>query len=254
MMENRTWGSVGGPGFGAMPYLASLARTCGFYSDWVQTNAAQSSLTQYIGLTSGIDNLHTVNDCSPSPGCSSTDDNIFRQIRQSGGTARSYVGGTSTTCNAAGNAPKHIPALYYRGTYQDITGTHNDADFCATEVRPLTELDPNHLPTFAFITPTLCNDGHDCPNDTVDAWTREHLGAILAGTDYQAGTTAVFVLWDESRPVPNLLIAPSALPGPLPATASHADAMRTFEDLLGLPILQQGQLLTATSLRTTAHL
>src|SRR5262249_31579344 len=157
---------------------------------WTQTNARQSSLTQYIGLTSGVDNPRTVNDCSPSSACSSNDDNIFRQVRATGGTARSYVEGAPGPCSAVGNAAKHVPALYYRGSYQDGSGSHADSDFCATEVRPATDLDPDHLPTFAMITPDMCNDGHDCPNATVDAWARVHVGAILGGADYLAGTTA----------------------------------------------------------------
>jgi len=35
---------------------------------------------------------------------------------------------------------------------------------------------------------------------------------MLDGTDYRAGNTAVFVLWDERDPEPNVLIAPSAQP------------------------------------------
>ncbi len=252
MMENRTWSRVGGAGFGSMPYFAGLAKHCAFYADWTETNRGQDSLTQYIGLTSGVDNPRTVNDCSPSARCSSTDDNIFRQVRQSGGTARSYVEGASQPCSAAGNASKHVPALYYRGVYQDPAGTHDDSDFCTTEVRPAGELDPNNLPTFAMVTPNLCNDGHDCPNSTVDDWARVHLAAILASDDYRGGSTAVFVLWDESAPVPNLLIAPSAGAGPREGTGSHAAALRTIEELLGLPVLAQGQLPAAPDLRASA--
>jgi hypothetical protein len=252
MMENRTWSKVGGPGFGAMPYLAGLARQCAFYAQWFETNPRQSSLTQYIGLTSGVDNARTVNDCRPSAACSSTDDNIFRQVRRAGGTARSYVEGAPEPCSAAGNAARHVPALYYQGAYQDVTGTHRDSDFCAAEVRPAGELDPNHLPTFTMVTPTLCNDGHDCPNSTVDGWARTHIGSLLAGDDYRAGTTAVFVLWDEDEPVPNLVIAPSAQPGPRDGVASHAAALATIELVLGVPGLADGSARGLPDLRASA--
>ena len=254
MMENRTWSEVGGPGFGAMPYLASLAKQCAFYPNWTETNPDQSSLTQYIGLTSGVDNPRTVDDCSPSPSCSSTDANIFRQVRQSGGVARTYVEGATSGCSAGANAVRHVPALYYRGTYSDATGTHNDAEFCDAEVRPATELDPSHLPTFAIVIPSLCNDGHDCPNAAVDEWARVQVAALLAGSSYQSGTTAVLVLWDEDFPVPNLLIAPSAHPGPIPGDASHAAALKTIEALLGLGALPQGQLASAADLRASSGL
>ena len=254
VLENRTWSDVGGPGFGAMPYLAGLARSCAYYPQWTETNRQQDSLTQYIGLTSGVDNPRTVDDCEPSASCSSTDDNIFRQVRQAGDTARSYVEDATQACSVGSNAAKHIPALYYRGTYTDASGSHRDSDFCATEVRPFTELDPDHLPTFSMITPNLCDDGHDCANATVDSWLREHLGAILAGDTFRAGSTAVFVLWDEDRPVPNLIVAPSAQPGPRAGAASHAAALKTIELMLGLPVLSQGQLPAAGDLRASAPL
>ena len=107
-------------------------------------------------------------------------------------------------------------------------------------MRPASEFDPNHLPTFAMIAPTLCHDGHDCPNADVDSWLRGFVQPILDGADYRAGRTAVFVLWDEDRPVPNLLVAPSARPGPISAPASHAAALVTIETLLGLPTLAPG--------------
>ena len=252
MMENRTWSQVGGPGFDSMPYLSSLAEHCAYYAQWSNTNPEQDSLTQYIGLTSGVDNPATVNDCSPSAACSSHDDNIFRQVRVAGGTARTYVEGADQPCSAVGNAAKHVPALYYRGTYQDATGTRNDADFCDAEVRPATEFDPNNLPTFAMFVPTLCNDGHDCPNSSVDAWARVHIAALLDGGDYRAGNTAVFVLWDERDPEPNLLITPSAQPGPRSGAGSHASALRTIEELLSVPVLDRGQVADARDLRASA--
>ena len=203
--ENRTWSNVG-LGFSAttMPYLHSLASQCSYFSDWTETNTGQNSLTQYIGETSGVSNPNTVNDCNPSTSCRSTDDNIFRQVRVAGGTARNYVEGATTGCSASGNAAKHIPALYYFGTYTDGTGSHNDHDFCNTEVRPYSEFDVNNLPTYAFITPTLCNDGHDCNDATVDAWASTNIQRVLDSAAYKAGTVAVFVWYDEDHPVPNL--------------------------------------------------
>ncbi len=243
--ENRTWDQVGGVGFGDLPWLSQLAAGCSVYTGWRETNPEQNSLTQYIGLTSGVDNPATVDDCQPSGRCRSTDDNIFRQVRTAGGTARTYVEGASEPCSAKGNAAKHVPALYYQGG--------DDPAHCADEVRPLAELDPDHLPTYAMIVPDLCHDGHDCGNDTVDAWLADHLGPMLGGADYRAGTTAVFVLWDEDRPVPNLVIAPTATASQLSlGGAGHAAALRTMEELLGLPLLAGAA--EAPSLRASANI
>jgi len=251
--ENRTWSNVG-LGFSAttMPYLHGLAGQCSYFSDWSETNSSQSSLTQYIGATSGVSNPNTVNDCSPSTSCRSTDDNIFRQVRVAGGTARNYVEGATTGCSAGGNAAKHIPALYYFGTYADGTGSHSDHDFCNTEVRPYSEFDVNNLPTFAFVTPTLCNDGHDCGDATVDAWASTNIQRVLSSAAYQAGTVAVFVWYDEDHPVPNAQIAPTGHAGDITQTGigSHASMLKTIEDMLGVPFMNQGQLPGATDLRS----
>ena len=253
MNENRTWTGgrtpAVGMGFSAtnMPFLHGLATKCTYYSDWAETNATQNSLNQYIGLTSGVANTSTVNDCNPSATCESTDNNIFRQIRVAGLTPRSYVDGATQPCSAAGNAAKHIPALYYKGG--------DDASHCTAEVRPLSELDVAKLPTLSFITPTLCNDGHDCPDSTVDNWDKVMLTSILNGATYAAGSTIVVVMYDEDQPVPNLIIAPTAHAGEITSVAgSHADLLKTIELALGLPVMNQGQLPTAASLRTSAHI
>jgi hypothetical protein len=249
--ENRTWSNVG-LGFSTMPYLNSLASQCSYFSDWTETNTSQNSLTQYIGETSGVNNTSTVNDCNPSPSCQSTDNNIFRQVRQAGGTARNYVEGATSGCSATGNAAKHVPGLYYFGTYTDGTGTHNDHDFCNTEVRPYTEFDVNNLPTYAFITPNLCNDGHDCANSVVDAWASTNIQRVLDSAAYQAGTVGVFIWYDEDHPVPNAHIVPTSHMGNITQTGigTHAALLKTIEDMLGLPFMNQGQLPGATDLRS----
>jgi hypothetical protein len=251
--ENRTWSNVGlGFSPSTMPYLHSLAAQCSYFSDWTETNTSQNSLTQYIGETSGVNNTSTVNDCSPSPSCQSTDNNIFRQVRVAGGSARNYVEGATSGCSASGNAAKHIPGLYYFGTYTDGTGSHNDHDFCNAEVRPYSEFDVNNLPTYAFITPTLCNDGHDCGDATVDAWASTNIQKVLDSAAYKAGTVAVFVWYDEDHPTPNLQIAPTSHAGDITQSGvgSHAALLKTIEDLLGVPFMNQGQLPGATDLRS----
>jgi hypothetical protein len=238
-----------------MPYLRGLASQCSYFSDWTETNTQLDSLPQYIGATSGVDNPNTVNGCDPSATCRSTADNIFRQVRRAGGTARNYVEGATTGCSDAwdrGNATRHIPALYYYGTYTDATGAHNDHDFCNTEVRPYSEFNVDNLPTFAFITPDLCNDGHDCADGVVDSWASTHVQRVLDSAAYKSGTVAVFIWYDEDYPVPNATIAPTSRKGNItqPGIGSHAAMLKTIEDMLGLPIMTQGQLAGAANLRS----
>ncbi len=241
--ENRTWSGVGGAGFGSMPYLHSLAASCSYFTSWTETNTSQDSLTQYGGQVTGASQTNLVNDCSPSATCSTTADNIFRQARAAGKTAINYVEGATTGCSASGNAAKHIPTLYLWGA--------DDRSFCSAQTRPFSEFNPNNLPNFAFITPTECNDGHDCSNSTVDNWARTHVQPVLDSAAYQAGHVAVFIWYDEDFPVPNLQIAPTARPGPFATNGiGYASTLQAWETMLGFPCLANA--CTAPSLRTVA--
>jgi hypothetical protein len=63
----------------------------------------------------------------------------------------------------------------------------------------------------------------------------------------------VFVVWDEDSPIPNIVIAPSVMPGTTTSTAvNHYGLLRATEEMLGLPLL--GDAAGATSLRTVFHI
>ena len=170
-----------------------------------RSNPEDKSLGQYVGQVTGSLETKTVNDCTPSETCNTTDDNLFRQIRTSGRKAVNYVEGATAPCSDDGNKAKHIPALYLWGD--------DDRAHCSEQVRPFTEFDPNRLPAFAFVTPTLCNDGHDCGDQVVDTWARDHVQPVLDSAAYRAGKVAVFIWYDESAPVPNMWMTPTARPG-----------------------------------------
>ena len=250
--ENRTWtggrSQAVGMGFsgGDMPFLEDLASRCSYFTDWSEMDASENSLNQYIGLTSGVKSTTISNDCEPSDRCRSTDANIFRQVREAGGTARTYVDSATEPCAAGDNRSKHIPALYYQGG--------DDPSHCADEVRPMSEFDPSRLPTLAFVVPDLCHDGHDCGDDVVDAWARSTIEPVLESDAYRRGEVLVVVIYDEDQPVPNLLVAPTANAGPIDAVVgSHAGLMKAIESALGLPVLDQGELPTAPDLRQPAN-
>jgi hypothetical protein len=228
--ENRTWSDVG-LGFGPeMSYLHTLGQQCSYFPDWTEASTAQNSLAQYVGQVTGAPQPGTVDDCSPSDSCSTNADSIFRQARHAGLRAVNYVEGATAPCSAAGNAAKHVPALYLWGA--------DDRANCNQQVRPFSEFDTNNLPAFAFVTPTLCNDGHDCANSEVDGWARRHVQPVLDSASYRAGKVAVFIWYDEDHPVPNMWIAPTAKPGRVTTPgAGYAGTLRAWESMLGLPCL-----------------
>jgi hypothetical protein len=249
--ENRTWSGVGGTQFQSMPYLHSLAVQCPTFSNYTEPNTSQNSATQYVGQDQGSTANTVLNDCSPSASCQSTANNIFRQVRlASGETARSYVEGATTTCSTAGNAVKHVGALYFRGSYTDSKGTHNDQDFCHTEVLPYSSFNPNNLPTFSFVTPTLCDDGHDCSNSTVDNWAKKNIQAVINSAAYQLGAVTIFVWYDEDHPVPNMQLGWHAKAGVKTTAITYASTLRAWEDMLGVPHIANAA--TAVNMRPLA--
>jgi hypothetical protein len=241
--ENRSWDEIGA-GFGrGMPYLHTLGTQCSWFPEWNETDEHDKSLAQYVGQVTGARQPGTVDDCKPSATCNTTADNLFRQLRSDGRPAVNFVEGATQPCSADGNASKHIPALYLWGA--------DDRAHCADQVRPLADLDPNHLPAFAFVTPTLCNDGHDCSDQVVDGWAGAHIQPVLDSAAYRRGEVAVFVWYDESAPVPNLWITPTASAGARTGTGSAAATLRAWQSMLGVPCLADA--CTAPDLRAAVH-
>lgn len=241
--ENRTWSGVGGTQFQSMPYLHGLATKCSTFSQYTEPDTGDNSATQYVGQWDGNPSGNTVrSDCSPSSSCQSLQNNIGRQVRDSGGTVRSYVEGTSSTCSASGNAAKHIPALYFRSAA--------DAAACNAEVRPLSDFNPNALASFSFVTPTLCNDGHDCGNSTVDSWAAAHVQPVLNSAAYKAGQVTVFIWYDEDHPVPNMQLSIHANAGVKSQAIDYGSTLRAWEDMLG--VAHTGHATNAVDMRPIA--
>jgi phospholipase C len=232
-MENHTFDQV--IGNSDAPYETRLAQSCGSATDYEEVGSP--SLPNYIGATSGdVQRIH--DDGSPSQR-QVTANNLFRQVRDAGKQSRSYEDGMPSPCMLTPEgryAVKHNPAAYYVGD--------GDRDACARDNVPLGTLDDgplasdlrnDTLPAFAFITPDLCNDTHDCSVATGDAFLASWLDQILDGTAYRAGRTAVFVVWDEDSPMPNIVITPTTKPGTsIGGRIDHYALLRTTEEMLGL--------------------
>ena len=251
-MENHEVGSV--IGSADAPYETVLARSCATVERYGSVGAP--SLPNYIGATSG--DVHGIHDDAPPSVHPVTADNLFRQVRAIGGSARSYQESMSVPCalTAYGRyAPKHNPAAYYTGADDRQACQRDDVALGdLTSGALATDLATGALPTFAFITPDLCDDTHDCPVPDGDAWLSRWLGAILASPTYAQGRTAVFLVWDEPTPMPFIAVAPAIVPGTVgTGTFDHYALLRATEDLLGLPA-HIGAAATARDLRTALGL
>jgi phospholipase C len=232
-----------------------LAAACGLATNY--HNVAHPSLPNYIAATSG-GTQGIRDDCQPSE-CSRPVQSIFGQLQAAGMTWAAYQESMSSACDLNGGsgsnpsgeyAPKHDPAVYYLPLRADCRrhvvplGTPTDGALARA-------LATRSLPRFSFVTPNLCNDTHDCPVATGDAWLARWVMKIVSSPVYRAERTVIFVTWDEgeggntsdcavntSDPgchIATLVVSPTTRPGTRSAELfNHYALLRTTEQLLGI--------------------
>jgi hypothetical protein len=186
MMENAEYGEV--LGNSSAPYVNSLARRYGLMT---QSYAiGHPSLPNYLALTSGstqgIDS-----DCTD---CSVSATNIVDQLQRAGITWGAYLEDFPSPCftgaQSGGYAKKHNPFAYYT----DIVGSPKRCRQLKGFGALAGDLRAGRLPTFAWISPNLCDDGHDCGLATADRFLARTVPALLRGL----GPQGFLVLqWDE---------------------------------------------------------
>jgi phosphatidylinositol-3-phosphatase len=237
IFENHDSDSV--LGSGNAPYINRLAGLCA--SATAYRGVAHPSLPNYIAMTSG--STHGIED-DEAPSAHPVDGpSLFSQVQN----WRALQEGMTQPCqrgNTGRYAVKHNPAAYYTGL----------AGECAARDTALAA-PPDLSARFTFITPDLCHDMHDCGVRAGDEWLAGWLPGVLAGPQYRAGKTAVFVTFDEDEGhndqlVPFIAVAPSVGAGSVAgADFDHYAMLRTTQEMLGLsPYL--GAAATAASMRS----
>jgi acid phosphatase len=146
-------------------------------------------------------------------------------------------------------AMKHDPFVYF-------DPIRTDAARCANHVVPYTALSADlaagALPNFAFVTPNLCNDAHDCNLAVTDAWLGNFLDMLLPPLDAGGQWYLVVLTWDEGQTkdsccglpakaggrVATVLLSPQVRHGFQDATPyTHYSLLKTIAAAWGLPYL-----------------
>lgn len=186
VMENAEYGEViGNP---SAPYVNGLARRYGLAT--ASYAVAHPSLPNYLALTSGT-TAGIESDCTS---CSVSAANVVDQLEAAGVSWRAYLEDLPHPCftgaSAGGYAKKHDPFAYYR----DVAGNRRRCAKLVGFGALASDLRSGRLPTFAWISPNLCDDGHDCALRTADAFLARTLPALLG----ELGPHGFLVLtWDE---------------------------------------------------------
>ena len=220
VMENRSYSQAIEGG-----YTARLAAAYGAATNY--HGVTHPSLPNYLAMTSGStydiadDGYHVL----PAGG-------LGAQLTHAGISWRAYMEGMSAGCY---NSPypyalKHNPFAYYGGVCpsQVVNFSRFARDMAAGPAR------------FVWITPGLCNDGHDCSTAVADAWLARTVPTILATSAWKEGGL-LFITWDEGEDAANsvltLVIRPDMTVHRSARAYSHYNLLATIEDELGLPRL-----------------
>jgi phosphatidylinositol-3-phosphatase len=237
VMENKEASSVlSNP---SSRYLDSLARR---YALATRSYAiTHPSLPNYIALTSG--GTHGItSDCSS---CTVSAPNLASQLDAAGISWAAYLEGVPGPCYrgaaAGGYVAKHNPFIHYRDVLASRSLCHRLVGFGALA----RALRTGTLPTFAWITPNLCDDTHDCPVATGDRFLARTVPALLAELGPQG---FLVITWDEGTSdspccggaaaggrIATVLAGPLVVPGArLLAPIDHYGVLATIEQALGL--------------------
>jgi hypothetical protein len=260
-MENHSYSDI--IGSSQAPYINSLAGQCGLATNY--HNVSHPSLPNYVGATSGLAVSSLKNfdsDCNPSTKCSTSSASIFGQ----GESWKAYEESMPSNCdksNSGEYAVRHNPPPYF-------TSLSGCSSFDVPYTQLASDLSAGTLPAFSFVTPNLIDDMHDGTIAQGDSWLSSNLPTILNSSEYQSGTTAVFLTWDEgsggssgedcsanttdnSCHVATIVVSPSTVAGSTSGTLfNHYSLLGTAEQLLGEPLL--GQAASSTMLTSAFNL
>jgi phosphatidylinositol-3-phosphatase len=246
-MENHSYNTI--IGSSKAPYINSLANECGLATNY--HNISHPSLPNYVAATSGLPYSgikQFKSDCNPSPQCSTSAASIFGQ----GESWKGYEENMPSKCalvNSGEYAVRHNPPPYFTSLLECST-------FDVPYTKLASDLSGGTLPAFSFVTPNLIDDMHDGTIADGDTWLSNNLPAIFSSSEYQSGSVAVFVTWDEGEGgssnkcatnttdvgchVATIVVSPSTVPGTKSSKLfNHYSLLGTAEKLLMLPKLGQ---------------
>ncbi|MHB8531467.1 MAG: alkaline phosphatase family protein [Solirubrobacteraceae bacterium] len=239
VMENAEYGEV--IGSASAPYVNSLARRYGLATH--SYAITHPSLPNYLALTSGT-TAGIESDCTS---CVAKTANIVDQLEAAGLSWRAYLEGVPRSCfsgaGAGAYAKKHDPFAYYPDVASNPARCARLTGFGALAA----DLRAGALPSFAWISPNLCDDGHDCALRTADGFLARTVPALLR----ELGPHGFLVLtWDEGTSdagccgaahggqVATIVAGPDVRPGARMAAAlDHYGVLATIERAFGLAAL-----------------
>ena len=242
VMENKECGDV--IGNRRAPFLNTMARRYALATSYFAIR--HPSLPNYLSLTGGS-TFGIASDCTA---CRVPATNLVDQLEGAGLSWKAYMDGLPRPCFRGAVAgryvKKHDPFVYY-------TDVVSNPARCSRVV-PLgnlrADLHSGGLPAFAWITPDLCHDMHDCG---VAAGDRFLAGLVPRLLQAIGSKGVLFITWDEGESdsvrgccakamggrVATIVAGPLARRGvAVGIPYDHYSLLRTIEDAWQLPELR----------------
>jgi phospholipase C len=203
-------------------YIASLADQYALATNYHAIG--NPSLPNYLALTSGDTFGIEDNDYHALPA-----GGLGQQLSAAGIPWRAYMQDMGTDCRVISGdyAVKHNPFAYYGGS-------------CPAQVTSFTPLAGDlagSTPRLSWITPNLCNSGHDCGLTVADTWLAQTVPAIMKSPAFQSNGV-LFIVWDEgsgeSDVIPLIVVTPNGTRQRSARRYDHYSLLATIETLLGV--------------------
>jgi len=229
IFENEEYTSIIGKS--TLPNFNKLAKQYALLTN--DYAVGHPSLPNYVALTSGSTQGIT-SDCGS---CSVNATNIADEIQSSGRSWKGYMESMPSPCylnSSSGYSLNHNPFIHYN----DIK---SNTARCQQHVVPLTQLDTdlkNHaLPSFAWITPNLCNSGHDCGATAADKFLGPEVSKIISSSSFDQNSLLI-VTFDEGSSTKSCCNLPSKAGGRIATILISKLVKPGYQDATAYPIIQ----------------
>ncbi len=240
VMENEESTSI--LGNTEAPYANTLIHRYGLATQSFATR--HPSLPNYLALTSGSTQGIT-SDCTE---CQVNAPNIVDQLEAARISWKAYMEDIPAPCfkgaEAQGYAKKHDPFIYYEDIASSAARCEKIVGFGALAA----DLRNGSLPTYAWISPNLCDDGHDCGVSGGDRFLARTVPVLL----HELGPHGfLMITWDEGSSnngccagvahgghIATILAGPDVRPSARESEPiDDYGVLATIEEALGLPPL-----------------
>jgi phosphatidylinositol-3-phosphatase len=202
------------------------------------------SLPNYLAILGGS-TFHITTDCSPAT-CPVNATNLGSLLSAHGRSWKGYMESMPARCGTKGTASyavRHDPFVYFNNIRRTSL-CRNVVPYpqLATDLRS-----DATTPRFAFVTPNICNDMHDCSIATGDAWLGRFASRLMSSPAWKTKRSLLIVTFDEDEGAEGNRIATFVVASPVRKSVpagrrstvayNHYNLLRTLEFYLGVPTL-----------------